>query len=127
MKEKMGYILLADDSEVILDIVKNSLILHNYKNILEAHDGQEALEISKKNQGNISLYVLDVNMPRMDGISLVKEIRAFDANTPIVMLTTEVEKAKIEKAKEYGATGWIIKPFNSDKFIQIVKMLLENE
>lgn len=121
----MKYILIADDSEVILDIVKNTLILNKFENILEAKDGKEALEIAKKNQGKISLYVLDVNMPHLDGISLVKELRNFDKLTPIVMLTTEVEKEKIQRAKEYGATGWIVKPFDAEKFIQIVKMFLE--
>ncbi len=118
-------ILIADDSEVILDIVKNTLVLNGFKNIIEAKDGQEALELAKKHIGKISLYILDVNMPRLDGISLIKELRSFDASTPIIMLTTEVEKSKIQKAKEFGATGWIIKPFDAEKFIQVISMLLK--
>ncbi|MCS7204719.1 MAG: response regulator [Leptospiraceae bacterium] len=122
----MKHILLADDSEIILDIVKKTLTMYfkDYS-ILEAKDGKDALEKAKTYKDDIRLYVLDVNMPHIDGISLIKHIRSFDKETPILMLTTEVEKAKIEKAKEYGATGWIVKPFEGEKFIQIVKMLLE--
>jgi two-component system chemotaxis response regulator CheY len=121
----MKYILIADDSDVIRSIVQQTLQLHKYDKIITAFDGHDALEKAKQNQGNIALYVLDVNMPRMDGISLVKELRKFDTTTPIIMLTTETDKAKMLTARDYGATGWIIKPFQGEKFMKIVEMYVK--
>ncbi|MCX7788991.1 MAG: response regulator [Spirochaetes bacterium] len=121
----MKYILIADDSDVIRSIVEQTLRLNKYENILKAIDGQDALEKAKANQGNIALYVLDVNMPRMDGITLVKELRKFDSTTPIIMLTTETDKSKMLVARDHGATGWIIKPFQGEKFMKIVEMYVK--
>ncbi|MEJ5361828.1 MAG: response regulator [Spirochaetota bacterium] len=118
----MKKIVLVDDSDVILDIVTQALKMYGYEDILRAKDGQEGLEVIKNNKGNIALCIFDVNMPKMDGITLVKEVRAFDPTTPIIMLTTETDKEKIVKAKEYGATGWIVKPFEAEKFIKVVQM-----
>jgi len=122
----MKYILIVDDSEVVLNIVSQTLKSNNYNDILTAKDGVEALEILKKNDWQISLYVLDVNMPNMDGLTLLQEIRENDKITPIIMLTTETDKDKIMNARKIGATGWIIKPFEADKFIKIVDMYLKN-
>lgn len=118
----MKKIVLVDDSDVILDIVTQSLKMYGYEDILRAKDGQEGLEVITNNKGNIALCIFDVNMPKMDGITLVKEVRKFDTTTPIIMLTTETDKEKIIKAKEYGATGWIVKPFEAEKFIKVVQM-----
>lgn len=118
----MKKIVLVDDSDVILDIVSQALKMYGYEDILRAKDGQEGLQVIKQNQGNIALCIFDVNMPKMDGISLVKEVRKFDSTTPIIMLTTETDKSKIITAKEYGATGWIVKPFEAEKFIKVVEM-----
>lgn len=125
-REFMKYILIVDDSEVVLNIVSQTLKSNNYNDILTAKDGVEALEILKKNDWQISLYVLDVNMPNMDGLTLLQEIRENDKITPIIMLTTETDKDKIMNARKIGATGWIIKPFEADKFIKIVDMYLKN-
>jgi two-component system chemotaxis response regulator CheY len=119
------YILIADDSDVIRSIVEQTLRLHKYEQILKAFDGEDALQKAKEHKGNIALYVLDVNMPRMDGITLVKELRKFDTTTPIIMLTTETDKSKMLTARDYGATGWIIKPFQGEKFIKIVEMYVK--
>jgi two-component system chemotaxis response regulator CheY len=120
------HILIADDSDVIRSIVEQTLRLYHYDSIITAIDGQDALEKARVHKNEIALYVFDVNMPRMDGISLVKEVRAFDASTPIIMLTTETDKAKMMTARDNGATGWIIKPFQGDKFIRVVEMYLKN-
>ncbi len=119
------HILVADDSDVIRSIVEQTLKLYHYDHIIAAVDGQDALEKARAHKDTIALYVLDVNMPRMDGISLVKELRAFDPTTPIIMLTTETDKAKMMTARDNGATGWIIKPFQGDKFIRVVEMYLK--
>ncbi len=118
-------ILVVDDSNVVRTVVKQALAMGSYGDVLEASDGLEALEVAKKNASSIGLYVLDVNMPNMDGITLVGELRKIVARTPIVMLTTETDKGKMAKAKELGATGWIVKPFDAAKFVEVVDMLLK--
>jgi len=119
------FILIADDSDVIRSIVEQTLRLYHYEHIITAIDGQDALEKARTHKNEIALYVFDVNMPKMDGISLVKEVRSFDSSTPIIMLTTETDKAKMMTARDNGATGWIIKPFQGDKFIRVVEMYLK--
>ncbi len=121
----LAKILVVDDSEVIQSVVSKALKLNGYEDVLKASNGQEALEIIKKEKGNIALYIFDVNMPVMDGLTLVGETRKIDQTTPIIMLTTETDKEKMIVAKNNGATGWIIKPFDAEKFIQIVDMYLK--
>ncbi len=121
----MKYIMLVDDSEIIRSIVEQTLRLYNYTDIIMATDGIEALEKIKAYMGRFALYVFDINMPRMDGLALVKEVRKLDEITPIIMLTTETDKSKMLVAKQYGATGWIIKPFEGEKFIKVVEMYLK--
>lgn len=118
-------ILVVDDSEVIQSVVSKALKLNGYEDVLKASNGAEALEIIKKEKGKISLYIFDVNMPVMDGLTLVAETRKIDTTTPIIMLTTETDKEKMITAKNSGATGWIIKPFEADKFIKVISMYLE--
>jgi two-component system chemotaxis response regulator CheY len=122
----MKKIVLVDDSDLILDIVSQALSMYGYNDILRAKDGEEGIALIKSNKGNIALCIFDVNMPRMDGITLVKEMRAFDTTTPIIMLTTETDKSKMITAKENGATGWIVKPFEAEKFIKVVQMYVKN-
>ena len=121
----MKKIVVVDDSDVIRSIVEQTLKLHNYEDIVSAVDGVDGLEKIKANLGNIALCVFDVNMPKMDGISLVQEVRKLDATTPIIMLTTETDKAKMLNARDLGATGWIVKPFDGEKFIKVVEMYLK--
>ncbi len=121
----MKKIVVVDDSDVIRSIVEQTLRLHKYDEIVSAVDGQDGLEKIKANLGNIALLVFDVNMPKLDGISLVQEVRKLDSVTPIIMLTTETDKAKMLTAKDFGATGWIVKPFDGDKFIKVVEMYLK--
>lgn len=118
-------IFIVDDSSVVRSVVKKSLELYGYNEVIEAEDGVDAMEKIRSEYQNIELYVLDVNMPRMDGITLIGEIRKLDSTTPVVMLTTESDKSKMMKAKGLGATGWIIKPFDAEKFIKVVEMFLK--
>jgi two-component system chemotaxis response regulator CheY len=117
-------ILIVDDSDVVRSVVRQALALGGYKDIVEAPDGEAALATAKTLHSQIGLYVLDVNMPKMDGITLVGELRKLGTQTPIIMLTTETEKSKMVRAKELGATGWIIKPFNGEKFLEVVRMFV---
>jgi two-component system chemotaxis response regulator CheY len=93
--------------------------------VFEACDGAEALKTAKELQ-DIELVISDVNMPNMDGISLVKELRALPGYkfTPILMLTTESSGDKKMEGKAAGATGWIIKPFNPEQLLATIKKVL---
>jgi two-component system, chemotaxis family, chemotaxis protein CheY len=118
-------VCIVDDSEISREVVKRSLKMYDYKVDLEAFDGLDAIEKIRNFSGTIDLFVLDINMPKMNGLDLITEIRKNNKNTPIVMLTTETDKDKMTIAKERGATGWIVKPFDAEKFIKIVKMFIK--
>jgi two-component system, chemotaxis family, chemotaxis protein CheY len=120
-------IFVVDDSDVVRSVVRKALNLYGYNEVEDAVDGLDALNKAKTMHDQIEMYVLDVNMPNMDGITLVGEVRKFDPTTPIIMLTTETDKSKMVKAKGLGATGWIIKPFDAEKFIKVVEMFLKKQ
>jgi two-component system chemotaxis response regulator CheY len=120
----MAYnILICDDSVAMRQMMKMILMVSNY-GIKEANEGLEALELAKKNP--FDLIITDVNMPKMDGLSLVRQLRTLPDYqfTPILLATTEPD-GKIKKAaKTAGATGWIIKPFEPDRLVAAVKKVL---
>lgn len=118
-------IMVVDDSQVVRTVVKQALSMAGYNEVVEATDGVEALAAAKAGPQDIGMYVLDVNMPNMDGITLVGELRKIASETPIIMLTTETDKDKMAQAKNLGATGWIVKPFEADKFIKVVEMFIK--
>jgi two-component system chemotaxis response regulator CheY len=93
--------------------------------VLEASDGVETLALIP-DAGPIALALVDVNMPNLDGISLIRELRATSQTrvVPIVMLTTEVRQEFRDKARQLGATGWIIKPFQPHQLLAVVRRLL---
>lgn len=106
-------VLIVDDSSVMRKIVTRGLRQAGFKidDVLEAGDGQEALNVLKDN--NCDLILSDWNMPNMDGLTFVKELRKSD-DTPVVMITTEGGEAKVNEAMENGANGHIKKPFTPD-------------
>ncbi len=118
-------ILIVDDSEIGRDVIKKALSLYGYNETFEAFDGVDALEKIKSMKDKIELYILDVNMPRMDGLTLLGEIKKIDPSKPVIMLTTETDKSKMAQAKELGATGWVIKPFDGEKFSKVIEMILK--
>jgi two-component system chemotaxis response regulator CheY len=89
--------------------------------VVEAEDGKDAL--AKAEGKNIDLVVTDINMPGMDGIELIKALRAKDEFkfTPIIVLSTLSQKEKVEEGKQAGATGWLYKPFDAKELITTVK------
>ncbi len=117
-------ILIVDDSESIREVVGLALRSEGY-NVIAGVDGQHGLELLLENK-NVSLIISDLNMPRMDGISFLKEVRKLDAfkYLPILILTTESQESKKIEAKNSGATGWIIKPFVKEKLLAVVKKVL---
>lgn len=116
----MGKCVLAvDDSKTMRDMVAFTLRGAGYT-VLEAEHGVAALKVLQTQK--VDVIVTDVNMPEMDGITLVRRIRGqgTHAGTPILILTTESDQGKKEEGRAAGATGWIIKPFSPDKLLQII-------
>jgi two-component system chemotaxis response regulator CheY len=116
-------ILTVDDSTSMRQMVKATLVSAGY-GVVEAADGQEALDYAREN--SVDLVISDVNMPRMDGITLISELRQLPAYrlTPMLMLTTESSQEKKMEGKRVGATGWIVKPFNPTQLLATLKRLL---
>lgn len=118
----MKTIMLVDDSTAIRNILKNALI--GQYTVVEAEHGKDAL--AKIPAQAIDLFLLDVNMPEMDGITLLEEIRKLSSyqKTPILMLTTETKDELRQKGKELGASGWIVKPCEPDKLLSAIQKLV---
>lgn len=119
----MALILTVDDSASMRQMVAFTLKGAGY-DVVEAEDGQKALTASKTK--NFDLVITDVNMPVMDGITFIRHLRT-EANykfTPILMLTTESSADKKAEGKSAGATGWIVKPFNPDQLLAVVKKVI---
>lgn len=118
----MKTVMLVDDSNSIRNIIKNALL--GQYNVVEAENGKDALE--KLKGCSVDFFLFDVNMPEMDGITLLAEVRKLPgyATTPILMLTTETKDELRQKGRELGASGWIVKPFEPDKLIAAMQKLL---
>jgi len=119
----MTRILAVDDSTSMRQMVSFTLKTAGF-DVVEAIDGVEALQAAKGQQFDV--IISDVNMPNMDGITLVKEIRSL-ANykfVPILMLTTESSSEKKQAGRAAGATGWIVKPFNPDQLLATVNKVV---
>ena len=116
-------ILTVDDSASIRQMVKLTLGAAGY-NVLEACDGKDAL--TKAGSAEVHMVVTDLNMPNMDGMSLIRELRKLAAyrGVPIVFLTTESDESRKAEAKQSGATAWITKPFKQEQLLAIVKKVL---
>ncbi|MEK9142039.1 MAG: response regulator [Nitrospirota bacterium] len=116
--------LIVDDSRTMRQMVAFTLTNAGFT-VIEAEDGKDA--VSKVAAGTkLDIVVTDLNMPEMDGITLIKELRRLTAYkfTPILMLTTESAMEKKKEGKEAGATGWIVKPFNPDVLLKTIAKVL---
>lgn len=109
----MSTILAVDDSAYIRQLLVSTLSGYGY-DVLPAEDGEKALQLAREKK--IDLVLSDITMPRMDGIALLRELRALPQHrlTPILMLTTEAGAEKKAQGIAAGATGWVLKPFNPD-------------
>ena len=116
-------ILTVDDSASIRQMVAFTLKSAGYT-VLEAADGNAGLNSAKSNP--IDLILTDQNMPGMDGLTLIKALRALPQyrSTPILMLTTEAGDAMKQQGRAAGATGWLVKPFDPQKLLDVVKKVL---
>jgi two-component system chemotaxis response regulator CheY len=118
-----GKILCIDDSVTIRMLLKKTLEPEGFE-VIGAENGQEGL--TKAREESIDLYLVDVNMPVMDGFEFVKNLKSggSSAGAPIVFLTTESSVEKKELGRQMGISGWIVKPFDPPSLIKVVNMLL---
>lgn len=116
-------ILSVDDSASMRQMVKLTLSSAGYR-VEEAADGREALV--KAQAGGIDMLLTDLNMPNMDGLTLIREVRRLPQGRglPIVFLTTESDDAKKAEARAAGATAWLVKPFKPDQLLAVARKVL---
>jgi two-component system chemotaxis response regulator CheY len=116
-------VLSVDDSGSIRQMVSFTLKSSGYE-VIEAIDGQDGLDKAKAK--TVDLVLTDQNMPRMDGLTLIKTLRSMPAyrSVPILMLTTESGDAMKAQGKAAGATGWLVKPFDPQKLLEVVKKVI---
>jgi two-component system, chemotaxis family, chemotaxis protein CheY len=119
----MRQILAVDDSPSMRDMVRIALSAAGFE-VAQAGDGEEALALARTR--TFDLVLSDVNMPRMDGISLIRALRSEAAyrHIPILMLTTESSAERKREGKDAGATGWIVKPFDPAQLVATMQRVL---
>lgn len=118
--EKTTKILTVDDSRSMRALLRVALVERGY-DVSEAEDGVEALEWLETNSADV--IITDINMPRLDGFGLIEKVRASarHIDRPILVLTTESSDEKKKRARDAGATGWIVKPFDPEKLAAAVR------
>ena len=119
----MKTILTVDDSPSIRQMLAYVLSSNGYR-VIEAEDGEDGLLKAKASPTD--LVLTDQNMPKMDGIALIRALRALPAykQIPIMMLTTESSPALKQQGRDAGATGWMVKPFDPEKLLEMLKKVL---
>ncbi len=117
-------ILIVDDSNSMRGMIRSALADGGGIEVIEAVNGRDAL--TALDQHTVDVIITDMNMPVMDGMTLVKEIRRRPTNrsTPVLILTTECDAAMKQAGKAAGATGWIVKPFNPQQLRQVITKVL---
>ncbi|MFA5073266.1 MAG: response regulator [Nitrospirota bacterium] len=115
--------LIVDDSASMRQLVTFALKDAGYE-VIAAEHGKDAIA---KLGGQIDMVITDLNMPEMDGIELIKQLRGMASYkfTPIVMLTTESQEEKKQEGKAAGASGWIVKPFKPEQLMDVVKKFVK--
>jgi two-component system, chemotaxis family, chemotaxis protein CheY len=121
----MAKILVLDDSNTMRKMLTAVLVDDGHQ-VKELEDGRVALDFLKKNKTD--LIVTDINMPKMSGTDFVREVRQINEYkfTPILAVTTECTTEKKKEGKEAGISGWVVKPFNPEKLIKAIKVLIGN-
>jgi len=115
--------LVVDDSATMRQMVTFTLTQAGYQTV-EAPDGAEA--VKALDTGVFQVVITDLNMPVMDGVTFIREARKHPAarGVPILMLTTESQEQKRQEAKQAGATGWLVKPFNPEKLLSVLEKVV---
>ena len=120
----MKKVLVVDDSPTIRQQIGRALGEAGFE-VIEATDGVDGIDKIAGDK-EIGMVILDINMPRMNGLEMLEKVKAQDANEalPVIMLTSEGQKSLIERAKRAGAKGWIVKPFKSELLVGAVRKLI---
>ncbi len=120
-------VLIVDDSTMLRDMLSYALNEGGYSDVIEAVDGVDGLEKAKSTK--FDLIITDINMPNMDGLTYIEELRKIPdyGSTPILVLTTERSDEMKTKGKAAGATGWIVKPFVPDQLLKAVNIVLSKQ
>ena len=118
----MKTILLVDDSVTMLKSLQTALEISGFK-VATATDGEAAMSLLRSGL-RPDLVITDINMPRMDGLTFIRQARQTLRFTPILALTTEGQRAKRDEAKHLGATGWILKPALGTDLMKVVHQVL---
>lgn len=115
--------MAVDDSASMRQVVNFTLTQAGHR-VIEAVDGRDAL--TKLSNSQPELLITDLNMPNMDGIEFIRQVRALPQfkYVPILMLTTESQDAKKQAGKAAGATGWIVKPFKAEQLVAVVNKVM---
>jgi two-component system chemotaxis response regulator CheY len=115
--------MTVDDSASVRQVVAFTLKSAGF-DVVEAVDGKDAL--SKLNGNTVHMIITDLNMPNLDGLGLIRNVRAGTTHkfVPVIMVTTESDDAKKQEGKQAGATGWIVKPFKPEQLLAVVKKVL---
>ncbi|PLX99125.1 MAG: two-component system response regulator [Desulfuromonas sp.] len=119
-------ILIVDDSATVRQVLSTTLRETGYE-VVEASDGQEALAFLDERQSDeINMLITDLNMPKMDGIDLIRQVRGSSGFRfmPIIMLTTESQDQKKQEGKSAGASGWIVKPVKPEQLRTVISMVM---
>jgi two-component system chemotaxis response regulator CheY len=117
-------ILIVDDSATMILSVKSNLEMNGF-NVMTANDGVQALQLLNGGP-KPDLIITDLNMPHMDGVELIKNVRRLPGFRfiPILLLTTESQAAKRDEGKRAGATGWLVKPISGPDLVKVIKQVL---
>ncbi len=119
-------ILIVDDSATVRQVLATTLRGAEYE-VDEACDGQEAIDwLEKEENRSINMLITDLNMPFVDGIDLIRQVRRSSGFrfVPIIMLTTESQDDKKQAGKAAGASGWVTKPFKPEQLLAVVNMVM---
>lgn len=121
----MPHILVVDDSSSMREMVTYTLRSAGHS-VMSAPDGAEALKLAEAEDDQFDLVITDINMPVMDGLTLIKELRSLKRYSyrPILVLSTEASQETKSAGKSAGATGWIVKPFDPDQLLGVVGKVL---
>ncbi|SMF80017.1 response regulator [Pseudobacteriovorax antillogorgiicola] len=115
-------VLIVEDSPTVRKSLETVIHTAGHKPV-SASNGKEALEILEQENHGIQIIISDINMPHMDGIALIKNLAEKDIKIPTIMLTTESSADLIRKAREYGAKGWLVKPFLGEQILATIDKL----
>jgi two-component system chemotaxis response regulator CheY len=115
-------ILTVDDSRTMRDMLAMALNDAGFT-VVQAVDGEDGLAVLDAHSADVDVIITDINMPKLDGFGFIEGVRkdARHRATPILVLTTESDSSKKDRARQAGATGWIVKPFNPVKLIDAIR------